>query len=411
MDSLRLILPLAGLCCALVPSRAEAKRVVYINTDPVVVIAGAVNDPATNTISVNGYTQTNFVGWNGATEEQRQELLYLLKETTVYWDVVFTLERPAVGPYDMIVFGDTLNQASAFGGSCSPQVGIADCNDQNGVSIGFLFWGCLDASKWFDPHRVAFSVLGALGYSWGMDNVGVSGQVMGSYSAFGLKYGESCVNVSGSQNCVHQLCGVGQQNGTAEMVSRHGARMDDGPPQLVVLEPAVDAILPGPFDVVIEVIDDFGGLSAELEVLGLGAPPVPDDQWPFRWDNLQLPAGSHVLQITATDFDGGKATTQVPICVDACDEPGDGDGEPGGDGDGDGEPGDGDGEPGDGDGEPGTDDGDEPTTAGGGGYVPIGGEEATDGCGCTTGPTGPDGSMLGGLGLLMLLGLRRRTGK
>lgn len=391
----RLLAPLAGLCCAIAPNLAEAKRVVFINTAPITVLAGDTNDPTTDTIAVNGYTATSFAGWNGATEEQRQELLHLLKETTIYWDVVFTLERPAVGPYDMIVFGDGDDHASAFGGSCSPQVGIADCTDLNGASIGFLFWGCLEATKQFDPHRVAFSVLGALGYSWGMENVGVSGQVMGSYSNFGLKYGETCVAVSGTSTCTHELCPAGQQNGTAEMVARHGARIDDGPPELIVIEPAADALVSGPFDVVIDILDDFGGLSAELAVVGFDADPVLDDEWPFRWNNVQLPPGPQVLEITAYDYDGGQVTTQVPICVDMCDATGDGDGDATGDGDGDG------------DSE--TDEGDDDfgDSASGGGIVPIGGEEATVGCGCST---APPGSALAGLGLLALLGLgvRRR---
>jgi MYXO-CTERM domain-containing protein len=385
--------PGCALGIALAPFEAEAKRVVFINTEPITVLAGDTNDPTTDSIAVNGYTPTSFAGWNGATEQQKQELLYRLKETTVFWDVVFTLERPAVGPYDMIVFGDTDDHASAFGGACSPQVGIADCDDQNGASIGFLFWGCLEASKQFDPHRVAFSVLGALGYSWGMDNVGVSGQVMGSYSNFGLKYGESCVAVTGTANCTHQLCPANQQNGTAEMVARHGARVDDGPPELVVLEPAANAVISGPFDVTIEILDDFGGVSAELAVVGLDAPPVPDDEWPFGWANVQLPSGSQVLEITAFDVDGGQTSMQVPICVDMCDEPGDGDS-----GDGDGDP-----DTGDGDGDPGTEEGDDDLgdTGGGVGFIPIGGEEAT-GCSCST---QPGGSALGGLGLLGFFGL------
>lgn len=390
----RVIVLLAGLCCVLAPTVAEARRVVFINTEPITVLAGDTNDPTTDSIAVNGYTPTSFAGWNGATEQQKQELLYLLKETTIYWDVVFTLERPAVGPYDMIVFGDTDDHATAFGGACSPQVGIADCNDQNGASIGFLFWGCLEASKQFDPHRVAFSVLGALGYSWGMDNVGVSGQVMGSYSNFGLKYGESCVAVSGTSNCTHQLCPAGQQNGTAEMVARHGARVDDGPPELVVLEPAANAVVSGPFNVKVEIVDDFGGLSAELAVQGFDAPPVVDDQWPFGWGNVQLPSGSQVLEITAYDVDGGKTTMQVPICVDACDGPGDGDGDSG-EGDGDGDSGD--------DDDPSDDDGDDDfgDTGGGVGFIPIGGEEAT-GCNCST---QPGDAALGGLALAGLFGL------
>lgn len=388
----RVIVLLAGLFCALAPQRAEAKRVVFINTEPITVLAGDSNDPTTDTIAVSGYTPTSFSGWNGATEQQKQELLYLLKETTVYWDVVFTLERPAVGPYDMIVFGDADDHASAFGGACSAQVGVSDCNDQNGVSIGFLFWGCLEASKHFDPHRVAFSVLGALGYSWGMDNVGVTGQVMGSYANFGLKYGDTCVPVSGTANCTHQLCPPGQQNGTAEMVARHGARLDDGPPELIVLEPAANALLSGPFDVKIDILDDFGGLSAELSVLGFDAPPVPDDQWPFGWSNIELPPGSHTLEITATDFDGGQTSTQVPICVQMCDDAGEGDSDAG-DGDGDGDADD--------------DDDDDRGDTGGATFVPVGGEEATLGCNCTTQPRG---STLSGLGLLALLGLivRRR---
>lgn len=379
-----------GVCCALAPSLASAKRVVFINTEPITVVAGDTNDPTTDTINVNGFTSTSLSGWNGATEEQRQELLHLLKQTTVYLDVVFTPERPASGPYDMIVFGDADDHATAFGGTCSAQVGISDCTDSNGVSISFLFWGCLDEAKWFDPHRVAFSVLGAAGYSWGLENVGVTGQVMGSYSNFGLKYGDSCVAISGASSCVHDLCPAGQQNGTADMVARHGARIDDGPPELVVLEPAANATISGAFDVVVDVIDDFGGVSAQLEILGLGAPPVLDDEWPFRWNDVQLPAGAQVLSITAYDVDGGETNMEVPICIDMCDETGDGDS-----GDGDGDPGD-----------EGTDDDGDPG-GGGGGFTPIGGDEATVGCGCSS-----NGSAPAGLGLLALLGLglgRRAT--
>ncbi len=379
----RLIPALAGLCCALVTAQAEAKRVVYINTEPITVLAGGSNDPTLDTIKVNGFTSTSFAGWNGASEDQRQELLHLLKQTTVYWDVVFTLERPVAGPYDMIVFGNVDDHTAAFGGSCSPQVGIADCSDQDGTSIGFLFWGCLDEAKWFDPHRVAFSVLGALGYGWGMDNVGVNGQVMGSYSNSALKYGDSCVAVLGASSCTHELCPDGQQNGTAEMVARHGARVDDGPPELIVLEPAADATVSEAFDVVVEIVDDFGGVSAELEVLDLGAPPVPDDEWPFRWNGVQLPAGPQVLEITAYDADGGQTSMQVPICVGSCEGTGDGDGDSGDD-------------------EPETDDG-----LGGAVFVPIGDDEATVSCGCATRPRG---SVPIGLALLVLLrlGLARR---
>jgi MYXO-CTERM domain-containing protein len=411
----RLRFALLGSLLSLLPTEAWASRVVYVNTDPVTVIAGGTNTPASNTIAVGGYTQTNFVGWQNATEEHKQELLYLLKETTLAYDVIWTLDRPLAGDYDMIVFGDQVNHTTAFGNGCSPQVGIRDCSDAMSVSIGFLFWGCLEANKWYDPHRVAFSVLGAAGYAWGFENVGAIGQVMGGYSNFGLQYGQNCTNITGAAMCPHNGCPVGQQNGADEMNARFGLRVDDGPPQLVVIEPE-PGTFSGTFDLVIEIIDGFGGLSAQLTVPELDLPPAFDDQWPFRWDNITLPPGPYNLEIQAFDANANSTMIVFPLCIDTCNPAGDGDGDgdPGdGDGDGDGDPGDGDG---DGDGDNTDDSGEDTTDAGPspeGGFVPLNGEEAEVGCACSTDTHGRDthGHGLGGvLALLGLTLLRRRHG-
>jgi hypothetical protein len=65
------------------------------------------------------------------------------------------------------------------------------------------------------------------------------------------------------------------------LLANIGARVDDGPPALVVLEPQAGADVIAPFDVVIEIDDAFGGLSAQLEIVGFDAPPVVDSTWPY----------------------------------------------------------------------------------------------------------------------------------
>ncbi|NJK31722.1 MAG: hypothetical protein HC927_04495 [Deltaproteobacteria bacterium] len=308
-------LPLLATALTLAPREAEARRVVYINTDALTVNAGPANDPSTDTINVNGFTTTDMDGWTGATPEQIEELLWLLKQTTVPWDVEFVLERPAMGPYDMIVFGSADDHASSFGGNCSTQVGLSDCSDDSGVSIGFLFWGCLDMDDQLDTHRVAFHTLGALGYGWGMENVAGTGQVMAGYSANGLKYGEACSNLSGASNCMHAGCAMGQQNGSAEMMDRHGARVDDGPPSIEVISPQAGEEVESPFNVQIRVNDAFGGVTTSLALVEYPSEPAVDDAFPFAWNGIMLPDGAVTLRIGAIDADGNEVSTDVPVCV------------------------------------------------------------------------------------------------
>lgn len=379
---------LVGGGCALVASRAEAERVVWVNTEPITVIDGDENDPSQDQIHVTAYNSTSFAGWNGASEAQRQALIHLLADATVYWDVVWTLERPAVGTYDMVVFGDQGDFTSAFGPGCSTQVGISDCGDVGGVSISFVFWGCLEPSKWLDPHRVAFAVLGALGYSWGLDNLSTPGQVMGGYTHAGLVYGDRCEPVAGQPNCAHELCPAGQQRSMADMVARHGARVDDGPPEIVVLEPQPDAIVSGPFEAAVEVLDDFGGVSAELAVQGLAAAPVLDDEWPFRWRDIQLPTGPQVLEITARDADHHRVTVTLPIVVTSAGDEGSDQGSDEGSDEGS-------------DGDTSADAGEHDPPAGG--FVPLQRQDATVSCACAT--TSASDLPVSLLSLVSLLGL------
>lgn len=376
-----LAVSLAGpiaLALGLAPADAAASRVVYINTEPVMVVGG-MNDTTMNAINVNGFMDTEMDGWVAATPEQVGELVWLLKQTTLAYDVEFVTERPAAGPYDMVVFGSADDHAAAFGGNCSVQVGISDCLDAGGESIGFLFWGCLGEADQLDPHRVAFHTLGALGYGWGMENVQGTGQVMASYSASGLKYGEQCSMLSGASACTHEGCPMGQQNGSADMLARHGARVDDGPPVIEVLSPLPDTQVGSPFDVVIAVDDAFGGITTSLNLVGFGIDPVVDDTYPFGWPGIAVPNGPLTLEITATDADGNVVSTQVPVCVgEPCETGDDTSGT-----------------------ETDTSDGEGDTTGSSGGADEVGADEggsSSGGGGCST-----QGS--GGAGALALLGL------
>lgn len=373
---------------ALTPAPAEASRVVYVNTDPITIQGGMGNDPALDAFNTPNYTTTDLDGWVGATPEQIDQLLAHLKDTSVEFDIVFTLDRPADPPYDMVVFGSADDAMSAFA-SCSTQVGLSDCGDAGGVSVAFQFWGCLGPDDQLDPERVAFHTLGALGYGWGLENIAGTGQVMSGWSGTALKWGEACANINGGASCSHEGCAADQQNSSADLLANIGARVDDGPPVLTVLEPSPNADVEAPFDVVVEIDDAFGGITAELELVGVDVPPVVDDSFPYRWDALDLPAGPATLLVTAIDADGNEVSTEVPVCVGGADCPDEGGTDTGGE-------------------TGGTEEGGE---SGGGDEVGDSGDPGVmddeGGCSCSATP-GPLAPLGGGLVLLALLGLRRR---
>ena len=94
--------------------------------------------------------------------------------------------------------------------------------------------------------------------------------------------------------------------------------MDDGPPAVTILAPADGTAVDGGTTVNIEaeVLDKFGGLSVELEIVEAKL-IEPAEQPPYTWA-VTLPAGAAewTLRVNAVDADGGTHSQEVIVCTD-----------------------------------------------------------------------------------------------
>jgi hypothetical protein len=299
-------------------SPASAARIVYLNLDPTTLIDTNGQNPTTNSFSSSGFTAGDISGWPALGAEQRDEYLFWLKEATYPFDITYVFSRPASGDYDMIVFGTQADQDLLFAdvAGCSTPIGLGDCVDGNLHNIGFVFFGCLSPEDQGDMRRVAFHTLTALGFGWGLETLSVNGEIMGGYSVFGVEFGTSCQAVVDSQ-CEHEQCATGQQNSSADLSARLGARVDDGPPTLAITSPSDMEVVDPDFVVQAAVDDGFGGLDVSLEIVE-AAIVDPDPEPPYQWELTSVPEGPWTLRVSVTDADGNMQTQEVLACVGAC---------------------------------------------------------------------------------------------
>jgi MYXO-CTERM domain-containing protein len=303
---------LAGL------SPEAAAREVYVNLDPTNLVDDNGQNPVTNSFSSSGFTPGAVSGWQ-LTEAQRDELLFWLKEATVPFAITYTFSRPAAAGYDMVVFGTREDQEARFPdiAGCSTAIGLGDCLDAELANISFVFYGCLTEDNQTDMRRVAFHLLTALGFGWGLENVSVNGEIMGGYSVFGVEFGNSCQSVVAG-SCPHEACPEGQQNSTADLLARIGPRVDDGPPTLSILTPANMDVVNRDFQVVAEADDGFGGLTVSLDIVE-AMQTFPDPEPPYEWALENVPPGPWTLRVQVTDADGNERSEEVVACVETCD--------------------------------------------------------------------------------------------
>jgi MYXO-CTERM domain-containing protein len=400
----------------LTPSSARADRIVFINTEPTVLVNTAGQDPTQDSYTSNGFMPGPISGWPALTQEQRDELVFWMREATVPFDITFTFTRPQAVPYDMVVMGDDLDNAALFPDlGCTGAIGLADCGDLNAENISFLFWACLPMDQQSDMKRVAFNTLTALGFGWGLENVTASGQIGGGYTSNGVHFGESCVSTQGTTCTDHIGCMPGQQNSTADLTARIGARVDNGPPTVTITSP-LPGDNPADFTVSADVADTYGGLTVTLSIVEAAAEEMSDPMPPYEWNLAGVPAGEWTIQVSAIDADLNETVETVTVCVDEpdCSVVSGGTGtSTGGDtagADGGSTYGDVFEETTEGDGDPPSDGGTsttgpvDPTTPGQ--VTTFGGGEPETGCGCRGGGSG--GGPGGLLAVVAWLGLRRR---
>ncbi len=424
MPYARWLLGLGGVAFTVVllaPATVRAERIVYVNLDQTALTNANGQDPTTNSFTSNGFTPGTISGWD-LDEAQRAELMFWFREATVPFDIVFVDERPAVGTYDMLVFGDEVDNMELFADlGCSASIGLSDCDDTNLQNISFMFYGCISAAQQMDMKRVAFYGLTGLGFGWGLENLDASGQIMGSYTLSGLEFGDECTPIDGASTCAHVGCAMGTQNSSDDLDNRLGGRVDDGPPVVTITSPMDQMVVPTDITVDATVEDTFGGISVQLEIVEVGQ-SLADDMPPYSWDLEGVPDGTWTLRVTATDADANMTTQEVVICVgvDECGQAVEESGSSGPvvDGSSSGTPSDDDGEDtgtaetdtgvgeSSGDGETGADDGavdptNTPVTA------TFGGDSAEAGCGCTS--ASPRGGALALLSLVLVRRRRRRA--
>jgi MYXO-CTERM domain-containing protein len=166
-------------------------------------------------------------------------------------------------------------------------------------------------------YRVAFYALTGLGFGWGLENLDASGQIGGGFTGNGLHFGDTCVPVTAALCTDHIGCAAEQQDSTADLLARLGARIDDGAPVVAITSPE-----PGPvnseFTLTADVTDGFGGLTVTLDIVE-AAQEVVDPVPPYEW-TLNMPDGNWTLRVEVTDADGNEVAEDVELCVgdEAC---------------------------------------------------------------------------------------------
>ncbi len=316
VGSLARIAPVAVGALTLLTAGDASARVVFINLNSVALNSDNGQDPTLDSYSSTGFTPGTASGFPLSAEDQAL-LEFYLKEASYPFDLEFVFERPAAGSYDMVVFGTETDADNLFADSdCPPAIGLADCGDGSAQNINFVFQGCLPVAQQEDMRRIAFYALTGLGFGWGLENEVTVGQIMGTYSVFGLQFGNACAGLIGPNCPDHPGCPAGQQNATTDLTAIVGARVDDGPPTVTITEPADGATVGDSFQVAADVVDGFGGLTVTLSTVIAGMEVSQDGvEPPYAWDFAGVPPGTWTFDVQAVDADGGSVTSSVTVTV------------------------------------------------------------------------------------------------
>jgi hypothetical protein len=352
------------------------KSVLFVNFDGAMMVHGSSDDAPSNT--------TQFPEWAGEfppygdDPAAREATLQAVRDLFSQFDLGIVGERPAEGPYSMIMVGP-----KGQGGYAS-----MDCGDSHHRNVGFAGLSASDGGAGMSHARL---IAHEAGHTFGLDHVSDSEAIMGS----GMSFNDHCSPLL-ADSCpgVHQRhCPAGEQNAVQELLDAFGPADPDleSFPDAWILTPQDGDTFPvrSVVSIAFEAVDDDGIHGVSLFLDGALRNTLMGD--PYTWEIEGLEEGRHEVYAVAADVDCLETTTDsVTFWIG---EAGDDDSEGT--------------EDHTGDDDAGTDgDGDDSDTDG----VDQAGDDEDEGCGCTGhAPANHHPPLVSALLLLGLAACRRRV--
>ena len=376
--------------------------VIFVNFDGANLSLAGMDDSRTDTTS-NSLLGGAFAAYGEGVK--REATMQAVREDWSAFNVLVVDQRPASGDYTMNMTGPT----NPYG---SNVLGIAplDCQDQaTHNNITFAFHSETDSHS-ASTHATTISQ--EVAHSYGLEHVNNPADIMNPTNAGAdPSFLDTCIAIVPDPNfgilCTTQHaaeCGTGnEQNSYAELMTLFGPAVPDTQaPEVAITSPQDgDSFVAGDnFSIDVDATDDGAVSSVELLVDGESQQTLTAPPWSFPVEDI--PAGEYELSAIATDESGNEtASASVFITVGINGEaPGDTDD----------------------DWPSGTSDGDDSDGSGSGGFDPSAGDtdntdpglppgfgsgqDAADGCACSSG--GPRGSAAWMFALLAFAAVRRR---
>jgi hypothetical protein len=295
------------------PMPAPVPTSIFVNFDGATLQAGW-DDAALDRTQI-GEMVGSFAPY-GDDETKRSAIMQALREDWAAYAVRITDERPAAGPYPMVMVGPT----NPFGPAT---LGMAplDCGDgQTTSNVAFAFYAEGDGRS---AVMAATTIGHEVAHTFGLEHVDEPTEVMNTFNVGGdPSFHDECLPIEGDVVCGTQHawgCGVeDEQSAHEELLAFFGPAVPDAmPPEVGIMAPADGTIVRQGDTLEIEVeADDAQGI-AQVRLLGDGRLAAVDEGRPFGWRVTLPEPGDHGFVVEAIDRAGNVAhSREVVVTVD-----------------------------------------------------------------------------------------------
>jgi hypothetical protein len=295
------------------PAPAPAPTSIYVNFDGATLQAGW-DDAALDRTQIDEMVGS-FAPY-GDDASQRSAIMQALREDWAAYDVRITDERPAEGPYPMVMVGPT----NPFGPAT---LGMAplDCGDgQTTSNVAFAFYFEGDGRS---AVMAATTIGHEVAHTFGLEHVDEPTAVMNAFNVGGdPSFHGECLPIEGDVVCGTQhawSCGVeDEQSSHDELLAFFGPAVPDAtPPEVGIMAPADGTIVLEGEALAIEVeADDAQGI-AQVRLWGDGRLAAVDEGRPFGWQVTLADAGDHAFVVEAIDRAGNVAhSREIVVTVE-----------------------------------------------------------------------------------------------